>query len=80
MTEMTNFYLKEELKMNKAELYKCSNPHRDIDNVVVDFGGFVDYYNAFSDGEIQRDGKSKIKKKKINLHHRADKISFMSGK
>lgn len=65
--------------MNKANLYKRSNPMRDIDSVVVNFGGFVDYYNAYVDGTVGNDNR-KIRKKKINLDPRAEKLSFTSGR
>ena len=61
--------------MNKADLYKRSNPNRQLD-----FGGFVDYYNALEDGTVYPKNGEKIQKKRINLSPRAEKLSFTSGR
>lgn len=64
--------------MNKAELYKKSNPHQEVDLVFATFGGFVNYYDSLVDDRSKMNRK--IKKKKFQFDPRAEKTAFNSGK
>ena len=63
------------MRKNKCDLYKISNPDRDIDSVVVEYGGFTDYYNHLVDSKINKKNET-IKKKRIDLNPRSEKLSF----